>query len=83
MADKTEMNSVTQRELYKALSAGSVINLLLTVGVIVCYHVLVSHSDNRNCVCETVTVTPKYMSPSGLAVSKRVLTNFSSIWLDS
>ena len=70
MEDKTEMNSVTQRELYKALSAGSVINLLLTVGVIVCYHVLVSHSDNRNCVCETVT--PKRKSPSGMTVSKTV-----------
>ena len=68
MEDKTEMTSVTRRELYKALSAGSLINLLITVGVIVCYHVLVSHSDYRNCVCETVA--QKRMSPSGMTVSK-------------
>ena len=70
MEDKPEMASVSRRELYKAISAGSLINLLLTVGVIVCYHVLVSHSDYRNCVCETIT--PKRMSPSGMTVSKTV-----------
>ena len=64
------MTSVTRRELYEALSAGLLINLLLTIGVIVCYHVLISHSDYRNCVCERVA--QKRMSLSGMTVSKTV-----------